>query len=63
MFHVAGRLQATLSRGMAAAFGTGGWAPSMALSASGVVRGVRGSPRDPRATAVAVGASAWLGVR
>eukprot|EP00969_Alexandrium_andersonii_P329208 14547248-Alexandrium_andersonii.AAC.1 len=35
VFHVDGRLQVTLSRGMASAFGTGGWAPVMVLSALG----------------------------
>eukprot|EP00969_Alexandrium_andersonii_P314323 13886093-Alexandrium_andersonii.AAC.1 len=48
---------------MAVAFGTGGWAPVMVLSALGMVHGVHGAPRDPRATAMAVGASAWLGSR
>eukprot|EP00969_Alexandrium_andersonii_P289839 12811090-Alexandrium_andersonii.AAC.1 len=48
---------------MATAFGAAGWAPPMALSALGVVHGVRGAPRDPRAVAMAVGAAAWLATR
>eukprot|EP00969_Alexandrium_andersonii_P288028 12733608-Alexandrium_andersonii.AAC.1 len=63
MSHADGPLQATLDRGMALAFGTAGWAPVVALSALGVMHGVRGAPRDPRATAMAVGASSWLGSR
>eukprot|EP00969_Alexandrium_andersonii_P054592 2403714-Alexandrium_andersonii.AAC.1 len=47
---------------MAVAFGAGGWAPVMVLSALGVAHGVHGAPRDPRAAAMAAGASAWLGV-
>eukprot|EP00969_Alexandrium_andersonii_P187872 8301567-Alexandrium_andersonii.AAC.1 len=35
----------------------------MALSALGVVHGVRGAPRDPCAIAVAVGVAAWLAAR
>eukprot|EP00969_Alexandrium_andersonii_P319775 14127508-Alexandrium_andersonii.AAC.1 len=63
MFHVDGRLQVTLNCGMALAFGAGGRVPPMVLSALGVVHRVRGAPRDARATAVAVEASAWLGPR
>eukprot|EP00969_Alexandrium_andersonii_P310573 13723749-Alexandrium_andersonii.AAC.1 len=63
MFHADGPLRAVLDRGMATAFGAAGWAPPMALSALGVVHGVRGAPRDPRAAILAVGAAAWLATR
>ena len=63
MFHADAALRNRLARGMATAFCTGGWAPPVALSALGVVHGVSGSPRDPAAVIMAVGAAAWLGSR